>query len=361
MTSAIIVPQFAELRNWCNQLSEAGAEQHLQMQELKHQVLTEPDALDRSLLIGLDKIRPENRKIEKEILGKFDELRPRLLAYIFDMLTKAIQIKDTVNLRNLPRMADFALWGEAISRAMGYEPTKFIKYYYENLGKQNVEAVENHPLGHVLIRYITDNGVISGSPSEVLDALVSYAIYNRMEHDVKNKYWPKAANSLTRRLREISSSLLDGIGINVRITRMADSNMTYLKIGKIPPEPPEPPEGKNHEENSLNSAEDTLAAGDIISPEHDISPEQDPKNRAQNQVSGDTGDTGDTGDICQTIKGDPPSSDYETFLSRYEYMISKEYLESLDRWAYRCKEHPEVPYYSLDGIYVSHFKPEHEK
>lgn len=38
MTSSILAPQFAELRNSCNQLSEAGAEQHLQMQELKHQV-----------------------------------------------------------------------------------------------------------------------------------------------------------------------------------------------------------------------------------------------------------------------------------------------------------------------------------
>ena len=32
-----------------------------------------------------------------------------------------MQIKPTVKLNDLPRMADFAVWGEAIARAMGYK------------------------------------------------------------------------------------------------------------------------------------------------------------------------------------------------------------------------------------------------
>ena len=50
-------------------------------------------------------------------------------------------------------MADFALWGEAIARAMGYKDLEFIQAYYENIGKQNIEAIENHPLGQAVVKF----------------------------------------------------------------------------------------------------------------------------------------------------------------------------------------------------------------
>ena len=65
-------------------------------------------------------------------------------------------------------MADFALWGEAIVRAMGYKDLEFINAYYENIGKQNIEAIENNPLGHVIIRYIAEYQKCEGSASEYL-------------------------------------------------------------------------------------------------------------------------------------------------------------------------------------------------
>jgi hypothetical protein len=46
-------------------------------------------------------------------------------------------------------MADFAIWGEAISRAMCYPEMKFIDAYYNNKGRQNIEAVESDPPNHI--------------------------------------------------------------------------------------------------------------------------------------------------------------------------------------------------------------------
>jgi|SRR5215207_560130 len=53
---------------------------------------------------------------------------------------------------------------------------------------------------------------------------------------------------------------------------------------------------------------------------------------------------------------DVPCSDS---IKPYEHLIEMEYLPSLDCTAYRCKEHPSVPYYDLEGIEESHFKPFH--
>jgi hypothetical protein len=115
--------------------------------------LTEPDILDRSMMIELQRIRKENTKQETDIMAEFLKLRPKLLAYIFDTLVKAIRIKPTIQLSDLPRMADSALWGEAIARAMSYKELEFISVYYGNIGKQNTEAIENSPLGQATIKW----------------------------------------------------------------------------------------------------------------------------------------------------------------------------------------------------------------
>ena len=61
-------------------------------------ILTEPDALDRSITIEQDRIENENRRQEEEIVAKFLEIRPKLLANIFDTLVKTLQIKPSVEL-----------------------------------------------------------------------------------------------------------------------------------------------------------------------------------------------------------------------------------------------------------------------
>jgi hypothetical protein len=119
-------------------------------------VLTKPDVLDRSITIEQDRIDPKYRVQEKLMMSKFYELRLLLLGYIFDILVKALQIYPTLKLGSLPRMGDSALWGEAISRAMGYRELEFINIYDENKERQNIEIIENSPLGQVIARFLND-------------------------------------------------------------------------------------------------------------------------------------------------------------------------------------------------------------
>jgi hypothetical protein len=75
--------------------------------------LTESDALDRSILIELQRMKQEDRKPESKVISQFEEMLPHILGYIFDIIGKSIRIIDLINVSKLPRMADFALWGEA--------------------------------------------------------------------------------------------------------------------------------------------------------------------------------------------------------------------------------------------------------
>jgi hypothetical protein len=198
--------------------------------------LTEPDALDRSILIELIRIPRDKRKLESQILSEFEELKPKVLGYIFDLLVKALKIMPSLQLNELPRMADFALWGEAISQAMGHDPLEFLNAYYENIGRQNIEAIESHSIAHAIAKYFEEgedqsSKVLKGSPLEILEVLKIFALEHKISTD--SKLWPKSPNALSRRLNQIRSNLLEGLGIEVTISRTTTTTNQPLEILEV--------------------------------------------------------------------------------------------------------------------------------
>jgi hypothetical protein len=212
--------------------------------------LVEPDALDRSILIDVTRIPKEKVKEKSEIMAEFEELLPKLLGYLLDIIVKAMQIRPTIKLNDLPRMADFAKWCEAISRAMGYENMEFINAYYKNIGKQNIEVIEAHPLGSgvtKLVEELENEAKLpwEGSPTNLLDLLDS-TVTDRVKHQ---RLWPKSANALVRRLNTIKTNLLEGLGISVTISRITTGNKkntSIIRIEKIAPLPPLSPPTQIH-------------------------------------------------------------------------------------------------------------------
>ncbi|PWU81183.1 MAG: hypothetical protein DLM72_08300 [Candidatus Nitrosopolaris wilkensis] len=204
-------------------------------------VLTESDVLDRSILEEFDRLTPEQRREEADVDIDFEVMRPKLLGYIFDIMVKVLQIKPTVKLTDLPRMADFAAWGEAIARTLGYEPLEFINIYYSNIGRQNVEAIETNPLAQAIDKFSDmrcEHGKSScywyGTTSKALEYLNQVAIQNGI--DINSKGWPKAPHWLTRRLRPILSNLREGLGIDVTIsipTSGENKNISTIRILKV--------------------------------------------------------------------------------------------------------------------------------
>ena len=186
--------------------------------------LTEPDALDRSIFIELPNIDDIARREKEELISEFEKIRAKLLAYIFDTVVKALQIKPTLNLTRLPRMADFTKWGEAISRAMDYEDLTFIEAYANNRNQQNFVAVEENIVGSLFVKFYRDfetnnstNSTFVGSPEMLYRELKKFAETN----DININYWqfPKASHILVKKLKAIRSNLKDGFGIIVDIER----------------------------------------------------------------------------------------------------------------------------------------------
>ncbi len=260
--------------------------------------LTEPDALDRSILIEFERIAKEQRKEESRIELQFEEIRPKLLGYIFDVLVRALQIKADLELTHLPRMADFAVWGEAIARAMGYRPMEFIDAYNKNIGKQNIEAIESNQLAQAIVKFVfswydEEKQACWISPTfKVLENANRIAQSHSI--DTTSKEWPKASNSLTKRLRPLLTNLREGLGIHIVLGRTTtgsnkNKNTSIIKIWKESPLSPLPPTDQNHYSGDGGGS---FCSGDTTSNEAHISPPSNNQYHAQKWGNGGSGGSG---------------------------------------------------------------------
>ena len=192
-------------------------------------VVTRPDLLERSLLIELVRPDDEHRKNEGDIYENFDKDLPFILGGIFDALVTALRKRPEITIEKPPRMADFAFWGCAIAEALGYTQEQFLNAYKENSTKQTEMLLGDNIVATAIIHFMEDKDEWKGSSTKLLDLLGTQAFFENV--DTREKYWPKGASILSRRLNELSTSLKQ-IGLSVTLsTSGTERSIHILRIG----------------------------------------------------------------------------------------------------------------------------------
>ncbi len=174
-------------------------------------VTTRPDLLERSLLIQLDRISDRDRKQENELDENFTRDLPLILGGIFGVLVNAIRVKSSLKLASYPRMADFTIWGCAIATVLGFTAENFLEAYKENIARQTEVVLNENIVASVLISFMEERAakgerLWTGTPTMLLQDLASHAAFCGIETRFE-KYWPRASNSLTRKLNELAVNL----------------------------------------------------------------------------------------------------------------------------------------------------------
>jgi hypothetical protein len=244
------------------------------------------DLLDRGLIIQLEGIPKENRRKVKVIWQEFQAIKPQLLGYIFDILANALRMQQEgeINLKEFPRMADFAEISEAISRSMDYPEGAFLAAYYHNVDLQTEEAIQANPVGQCILELMADRTEFTGSFALLLTELETKAQDLKIKTE-KNDFWPKSPSALSRRLNEVMTTLRElGIIIERHTTKQ---NTRYVVICKMPPNALMAPDSRDHLQNTLDCVGGI--SGDIESQE--VEPPEMPagsegRNQAQNPQSG---------------------------------------------------------------------------
>lgn len=137
------------------------------------------DILDRGLNIELEEINENQIKLfEREIIPEFDRLKPYLLSYIFDIISKVLIFEyetesKGLELRSRSRMADWEEYGEIIARSVGLEPFQFLDAYRANREKKTEIIMEESPVAQAIVKLMVEdklrevaNGNGSGSRTQ---------------------------------------------------------------------------------------------------------------------------------------------------------------------------------------------------
>lgn len=192
-------------------------------------VATKPDLLDRSILLELKRIPPKDRKDEESIWKEFDEDLPIIFSGILSVLGDAMEIYPTLNLQELPRMADASKWGYAIAQAMGETGERFLKVYRGNQFETNRETIADHPVAAAMVALVRTHNHYESSVSELLNILEKIAVEEKI--NVNSRLWPRASNILSRRLKEVKSNLSE-VGVEFEFSN--SKNSTRIKVtGKL--------------------------------------------------------------------------------------------------------------------------------
>lgn len=187
-----------------------------------------PDLLDRGMMIKMESISKGQRKQERKLRQQFERVRPALLAALFTAVSDMMRIQSELKLEgSLPRMADFALYGEAAARGLDYSPGEFLRVYNKNIGLQTVQAIEAEIIGPVIVEFMKTRECWEGTPTELKAELDVVAI--AMKVDVRAKAYPKAANALSRRIAALQATLKE-VGINIATTQT--STQRKIKISR---------------------------------------------------------------------------------------------------------------------------------
>jgi len=175
-------------------------------------VVEKPDLLDRFILQGMPEIPKTRRQTETAFWADFHAAKPKLFGALLDTLSAAMREEPTVTLTRMPRMADYARWGVAAARALGWADRDFLDALTANSASQNDEALEASPVAQAVLALMVGRQEWAGTTAELLAALTPFAETLRV--NVRGKQWPKDGGWLGRRVREVAPNLREA-GIEV--------------------------------------------------------------------------------------------------------------------------------------------------
>ena len=192
------------------------------------------DVIDRMILVTLEPIDEENRRLESEFWQNYEAEQPLILGALLDGVSAGLSRIDQLEIEakerrwSLPRLADFALWGEAIGSAFEWEEGMFFKAFGEMHDELFDEVMEHDLLGSTVMDWLKMDGGFKGTATMMLDSLDGFLKSERKEAYFRDRRWPKNAAQLANRLKRIVPGLRKA-GVEFETGR-TQSNTTEYRL-----------------------------------------------------------------------------------------------------------------------------------
>jgi len=164
-------------------------------------MISRPDLGDRCLFLTLDPIPDDKRRSEHELRDALGRTVPHILGVLCDALAHGMKMLSKVSTADLPRMADFALWGRACEGAL-WKPGTFDDAYIGNRRDVVSIVIDGDPVAEAIRALVAVDKIWSGTATE-LHGLLS----GRNPTAAAGRSWPVNGQTLSSDLTRIAPNL----------------------------------------------------------------------------------------------------------------------------------------------------------
>ena len=161
-----------------------------------------PDLVDRVVMLNCPKIGDSGRREEDEVWTGFHQARPRILGALCDAIAGGLKLQPTIRLASKPRMADFATWGEAVCRHLGFAEGEFLAAMTSNRDASSSMALEDSPVAAAIFELGRRQGTWKGTCQSLLTELRTTPGASDF-----GGVWPRSPRGLASHLRRIQPGL----------------------------------------------------------------------------------------------------------------------------------------------------------
>jgi hypothetical protein len=165
------------------------------------------DLADRLLTVELEPIRPDCRREERALREAMETARPRLIGALLDLTSQVLSVLPSIDLAELPRMADFAKVVAAVDEVLG---TNAADRYAGQAQGLAADVVEGDDVARAVRDFLSVqvSGSWQGTAADLLDELTP---------ERPTKYWPASPRALSGRLRQAAVAMAAiGVGVDSR-------------------------------------------------------------------------------------------------------------------------------------------------
>jgi len=191
-----------------------------------NEVITRQDLLDRSIIVQLPTI--EARLTETEHAQLLEQLAPDIMGGLLELLSQTVQELEHVQIPSaaLPRLADFARLGAALSWVLGREHEDFMPAYHQVRQDALRRSIEGDAPVMEVLAFIKSHGEWSGSLQNLLTQLES----RRIPGQGNTQNWPRSAKGLANALRRAEPGLRE-LGLVVVIEDRPRRGGVHCRLG----------------------------------------------------------------------------------------------------------------------------------
>jgi hypothetical protein len=187
------------------------------------------DLLERSVVLVQPRISSDARRTEEEFWGRFDASSAKILGALLEAVVGALRMLPEVHLSQLPRMADFARFGEALGRALGWGDGTFLGDLSQNQGASSATLLRGCLVALAIIDLMKRQVSWCGTATDLLTTLRSFVPHG----EARSREFPKTPSALAGKLRRLGPALL-GEGITIGYNR--SSQTRSISINNLRPD-----------------------------------------------------------------------------------------------------------------------------